>query len=285
MRLRTLVGSGDRIGLFALPFVVVGVVLNIVFPEVFDVGGPLPALRAVSVALLLLGLVVWAWTVVLILRHVPEGSSSPLVPTRWSSTRCTPGSRCWFFRGPGSCSTPGSAWSWASCSTSGPVGSLPPRRPSWPAGSGPGGRRTARPWPCRGCDPPVLPRSPSGPQLDRGPFRRRPDRYVCGGPGAVSRRLQHASAGGRGRIGRAPVRDDRPATWPEQVPAGPTRPSLVGGGVGAGCGCSAPLLGGLCTPLATARSVIRGNGVSRHTGTQEASHGEVLAGCIGTRTP
>jgi hypothetical protein len=40
MNLRALVGSGDRIGLVTLPFLVVGVFLNIAFPAVFMVGGP-----------------------------------------------------------------------------------------------------------------------------------------------------------------------------------------------------------------------------------------------------
>ena len=40
--LGALVGSGDRIGAFVLPFVLVGVALNIAFPETFSVGGPPP---------------------------------------------------------------------------------------------------------------------------------------------------------------------------------------------------------------------------------------------------
>ena len=39
MDVKKLVGSGDRIGLFVLPVVVVGVILNIAFPSVFEVGG------------------------------------------------------------------------------------------------------------------------------------------------------------------------------------------------------------------------------------------------------
>lgn len=46
--LRTLVGAGDRIALFALPVVVVGVALNVLYPSVFAVGGPPTPLRAVS---------------------------------------------------------------------------------------------------------------------------------------------------------------------------------------------------------------------------------------------
>ena len=70
--LRVLLGAGDRIALFTLPVVVAGVALNILYPSVFAVGGPPAALRAVSVGGLAAGVVVWAWSVVLILRHVPR---------------------------------------------------------------------------------------------------------------------------------------------------------------------------------------------------------------------
>jgi hypothetical protein len=45
MTLKVLVGSGDKIGLFALPFLLVGLALNIAFPPAFRVGGPPVALR------------------------------------------------------------------------------------------------------------------------------------------------------------------------------------------------------------------------------------------------
>lgn len=40
MNLRAFVESGDRIGLFTPPFVIVGLILNVAFPFFFDVGGP-----------------------------------------------------------------------------------------------------------------------------------------------------------------------------------------------------------------------------------------------------
>ncbi len=69
---RRLIGSGDRIGLVTLPFLVIGVALNLAYPAVFSVGGPPPALGAVSVLALLAGLTVWAWSIALILTHVPR---------------------------------------------------------------------------------------------------------------------------------------------------------------------------------------------------------------------
>lgn len=73
VNLRTLIGSGDRIGLLTLPFLVVGVVLNVVFPAAFGVGGPPSVLRMVSIIVLAVGVAVWAWSVALIVTRVPRG--------------------------------------------------------------------------------------------------------------------------------------------------------------------------------------------------------------------
>jgi protein-S-isoprenylcysteine O-methyltransferase Ste14 len=72
-RLKLLIGSGDKIGLFTLPFALAGLLLNIIFPAAFDVGGPSTALQAVSIAVLIPGLTIWAWSAALILRKVPRG--------------------------------------------------------------------------------------------------------------------------------------------------------------------------------------------------------------------
>ena len=73
MRLRDLVGSGDRIGLLTLPFLIVGLILNVGFPSAFSVGGPAPALRVISIVILIPGLITWIWSVFLILTKVPKG--------------------------------------------------------------------------------------------------------------------------------------------------------------------------------------------------------------------
>jgi protein-S-isoprenylcysteine O-methyltransferase Ste14 len=72
MQVHELVGSGDRIALWMLPFVVVGVALNVAFPEVFTVGGPPDALRIVSITVLVPGVVIWLWSAFLILTKVPR---------------------------------------------------------------------------------------------------------------------------------------------------------------------------------------------------------------------
>lgn len=71
--IKRLVGAGDDIGKVVLPFLLVGIPLNILRPEVFSVGGPSDVLRLASIGLLAVGVVVWAWSVVLILTKVPKG--------------------------------------------------------------------------------------------------------------------------------------------------------------------------------------------------------------------
>jgi len=72
MKLKVLVGSGDRIGLLTLPFLIVGLVLNIIFPSAFHVGGPPTVLKVISIIILIPGVTIWIWSVVLILTKVPK---------------------------------------------------------------------------------------------------------------------------------------------------------------------------------------------------------------------
>ena len=71
-KLHILSGSGKKIGRMALPFLAAGVVLNMLFPAFFSVGGPGFALMAVSVAVLVVGIVIWLWSVALIVSKVPK---------------------------------------------------------------------------------------------------------------------------------------------------------------------------------------------------------------------
>ena len=83
MNLKNLVGSGDRIALLTLPIVLVGVILNLADPAIFRVGGPPEWLRVVSIGVLVLGLVIWIWSVVLILTNVPRGRLITEGPYGW----------------------------------------------------------------------------------------------------------------------------------------------------------------------------------------------------------
>lgn len=81
--LKVLVGSGDRIGLFALPFVAIGSLLNVLNPDWFGVGGPTRAMTLISACVLTLGVVVWAWSVVLILVKAPKHELITSGPYAW----------------------------------------------------------------------------------------------------------------------------------------------------------------------------------------------------------
>ena len=72
MKLKELVGSGERIGLLVLPFLIIGLILNIMFPSLFNVGGPSPVLKVISIILLIPGVTIWIWSVVLILTKIPQ---------------------------------------------------------------------------------------------------------------------------------------------------------------------------------------------------------------------
>lgn len=72
MKIKTLVGSGDKIMMLALPFLVIGLIVNILFPSIFSVGGPTQVLKIVSIVILIPGVVIWIWSVTLILIKVPK---------------------------------------------------------------------------------------------------------------------------------------------------------------------------------------------------------------------
>jgi len=71
--IRSLMGSGDRIALFTLPVVLLGLALWWIDPTRVAVDGSAPGVRAVAFVILAVGVVGWAWSVALILAHVPKG--------------------------------------------------------------------------------------------------------------------------------------------------------------------------------------------------------------------
>src|SRR5262245_16522080 len=72
VNLRSLIGSGDRIMLFTLPFLAIALVIHVVDPTRFAIE-VWATTRLIAGAVLALGLVVWAWSVALILTRVPRG--------------------------------------------------------------------------------------------------------------------------------------------------------------------------------------------------------------------
>jgi protein-S-isoprenylcysteine O-methyltransferase Ste14 len=72
MKLKAFIGSGDKIVLFTLPFLVIGLVLNIMFPTLFSAGGPSIVLKVISVIILIPGVIIWIWSAALILTKIPR---------------------------------------------------------------------------------------------------------------------------------------------------------------------------------------------------------------------
>jgi protein-S-isoprenylcysteine O-methyltransferase Ste14 len=72
MKLKVLVGSGDKVMLFVLPFLIIGLILNIIKPAFFRVGGRPVILTVISIIILILGAIIWLWSVFLILIKVPR---------------------------------------------------------------------------------------------------------------------------------------------------------------------------------------------------------------------
>lgn len=72
MKVKALVGSGDKIGLFTLPFLILGMILNVKKPSFFRVGGPPVVLKVIALLMLLPGVTIWLWSVKLILTKVPQ---------------------------------------------------------------------------------------------------------------------------------------------------------------------------------------------------------------------
>lgn len=72
MKLKVLVGSGEKIGLFTLPFFIIGLIANILNPLLFSVSGPPNILKVISIIILIPGLIIWIWSVILILTKVPQ---------------------------------------------------------------------------------------------------------------------------------------------------------------------------------------------------------------------
>jgi protein-S-isoprenylcysteine O-methyltransferase Ste14 len=71
--LRKLVGSGDRIVLFALPFTILGAAVQIADPTRLAVHGSSQPAGAIAILALTVGALTWAWSVGLILSKVPNG--------------------------------------------------------------------------------------------------------------------------------------------------------------------------------------------------------------------
>lgn len=72
MNLKTLMGSGDKIMALTAPVLLIGLALNVLRPSLFSVGGPPAGLQMLSIIVLIPGIIIWLWSVFLILTRVPR---------------------------------------------------------------------------------------------------------------------------------------------------------------------------------------------------------------------
>lgn len=72
MRLKELIGAGDRIIAATFPFAAVGIAANVVWPEVFRMGLGRAGWIA-GIVLVALAVPAWLWAVVQILAYAPRG--------------------------------------------------------------------------------------------------------------------------------------------------------------------------------------------------------------------
>jgi protein-S-isoprenylcysteine O-methyltransferase Ste14 len=80
--LRVLVGSGHRIGLFALPVLVAGLLIQFFLPDALAVGELSTAWTVAAWVCLAVGVTGWLWSVALILTRIPRGELITTGPYR-----------------------------------------------------------------------------------------------------------------------------------------------------------------------------------------------------------
>lgn len=69
---KELIGSGGKIGRLVMPFAIVGLLLNVLLPDVFSIGGPSNLTILISILFLIPGLIIWFWSGRLIINKVPK---------------------------------------------------------------------------------------------------------------------------------------------------------------------------------------------------------------------
>jgi protein-S-isoprenylcysteine O-methyltransferase Ste14 len=71
MNLKQLVGSGDKIMGFTLPFALVGIILNVLYPQWFKMNTGLTGI-IIGMVFLVLGIPFWLISVIQMLKYVPQ---------------------------------------------------------------------------------------------------------------------------------------------------------------------------------------------------------------------
>lgn len=72
MNIKELIGIGDKTGKIIFPIIIVGIIINILFPSYFFIGGPSSLVLIISTIVLIIGLINCIWSQILILMNVPK---------------------------------------------------------------------------------------------------------------------------------------------------------------------------------------------------------------------
>ena len=72
LNIKELIGNGYKIGRIIYPIIIIGIIINILFPSYFFVGGPSSLLLIISITMLIIGLINCIWAQILIFINVPK---------------------------------------------------------------------------------------------------------------------------------------------------------------------------------------------------------------------
>jgi len=72
VNIKELIGIGDKTGKIIFPIIIVGIIINILFPSYFFIGGPSSLVLIISTIVLIIGLINCIWSQILILMNVSK---------------------------------------------------------------------------------------------------------------------------------------------------------------------------------------------------------------------
>lgn len=72
IEIKELAGCGGKIIIFTLPFIIIGLFFNILFPDFFYIYGYSRGGALISALIAILGTILWIWATVLIVKKVPK---------------------------------------------------------------------------------------------------------------------------------------------------------------------------------------------------------------------
>ncbi len=72
MNIKELIGIGDKTSRIIFPIIIIAIIINILFPSDFFIGGPSSLWLIISSIVLMIGLINCIWSQILIIMNVPK---------------------------------------------------------------------------------------------------------------------------------------------------------------------------------------------------------------------